>query len=156
MRDSIFLLAIISLFSLEARLHTSQYPSKAHCDEQYIASPGVPRWAVMPVNATIWPFLVSLILGNTALTTLTGPKKLVSNWSRTNDCVRPVCDISSTLPTKASLLQISRISIRPNAANASATADCVSAIFLCRPDKLLYPFPRAIQRAKDEPTSHPI
>lgn len=58
---------------------TSQYPSSAHCEEQYMAKPGVPRWAVIPVIATMCPFLFSRMLGNTAFTTFTGPKKFVSN-----------------------------------------------------------------------------
>lgn len=95
------------------------------------------------------PFSFALIDGSTALITFTGPKNLVSNWSRISVCVSADVDNSSTAPMtaafpsaallshsmaeissrsrgrgpgKPSLQQQNSTSIRPNASTASATA----------------------------------
>lgn len=95
------------------------------------------------------PFSLALIDGSTALITFTGPKNLVSNWSRISVCVSADVDNSSTAPMtaafpsaallshsmaeissrsrgrgpgKPSLQQQNSTSIRPNASTASATA----------------------------------
>lgn len=47
------------------------------------------------------PLFLFRIVGNAALIQLTGPKKLVSNCSRTRVCVRGEAASSSTVPTSA-------------------------------------------------------
>jgi len=81
------------------------------------------EYVQIPVMATICPFLRALMDGKADFIRLTGAKKFVSNWSRTSDCARSDCDNSSIEPTMASLWHIARMSIRPNAPRASATAD---------------------------------
>ena len=63
---------------------------------------------------------------------LTGAKKLVSNWSLTNASVREDWCNSSIVPINASDLQTSRMSMRSNAARASAMADWHCPIFLSK------------------------
>ena len=60
--------------------------------------------------------------GKAALMMLTGPKKLVSNWSRTRAWVRREAASSSTVPMMASLEQQKRMSSFPNAEMAWAIA----------------------------------
>ena len=57
--------------------------------------------ALIPVNIIICPKFLFRIAGIAALSTFTGPKKLVSNCSRTNVCVRADAASSSTVPMRA-------------------------------------------------------
>lgn len=57
--------------------------------------------ALIPVNIIICPEFLFRIAGIAALSTLTGPKKFVSNCSRTSVCVRGEAASSSTVPMRA-------------------------------------------------------
>ena len=68
-------------------------------------------YSLISLSTTTCPFSLALIDGSTALITFTGPKNLVSNWSRISVCVSADVDNSSTAPMTAAFPSAALLSL---------------------------------------------